>query len=202
MIEAVIFDLAEVCMRGLKGFEAVLSERTKKDAALIKEALIQKPRLVNLFEGKISEDNYIHSIKEDLSLSVPDYEFKRLLADYFTDVDYKETHKVIEQLKRQGIPLYLHSDHAKEWIDYIKTKDFISLFDRTFFSFELGKTKLSTESFLKVLEEIKFSGEKVLFIDDSQNNLNVAKKAGISNTLLFTNAESLKNSLRKDYNLF
>jgi glucose-1-phosphatase len=201
MIEAIIFDLAEVCIQGLKGFEKVLSEKTHKDSVLIKESLVKRPRLIELFEGKISEEEYINSIKNELGLSIDNYEFKMLLRDYFTEETYQGTHGIIKEIKKQNIPIYLLSDHAKEWIDYIKTKDFIRLFDRTFFSFEIGKTKVSTESFLEVLKRINLSGEKVLFIDDSQNNIDVAKNAGISNTILFTSAESLRNLLNKDYNI-
>jgi FMN phosphatase YigB (HAD superfamily) len=68
--------------------------------------------------------------------------------------------------------IILLSDHAKEWVAYIKSAHpFLGVFRETFFSYELGKTKKDPNTFLEVLERMKYRASECLFIDDNPRNI-------------------------------
>jgi len=180
-------------MKGLKGFDKTLAKLIKKDEEEIRKIICEKSLLVNLFEKNISEEDYLNMIRDRLNLSFSNLELKELLRDHFTDDGYKETHELIKCLKLTKTPIFLLSDHAEEWIEYILPKyDFFNLFDELFFSFNLRKTKTSKEIFNSVLEKLGLLGEEIIFIDDSASNLEKAKEAGITNLILFTDIYSLR----------
>ncbi len=53
------------------------------------------------------------------------------------------------------------------------------LFKQVYLSFEIGKRKPDVETFLWVIEENNLNPEKTLFIDDSPQHIEGAKKAGL-----------------------
>ncbi len=57
---------------------------------------------------------------------------------------------------------------------------FNELFKQVYLSFEIGKRKPDVETFLWVIEENKLNPEKTLFIDDSPQHIEGAKKAGLN----------------------
>lgn len=57
---------------------------------------------------------------------------------------------------------------------------FNELFEKVYLSFEIGKRKPDVETFHWVIEENKLNPEKTLFIDDSPQHIEGAKKAGLN----------------------
>lgn len=93
---------------------------------------------------------------------------------------------------RYALPL--HTDHAKEWIHYIRSvHPFLQLFRRTFFSFDLKK---GAEAFLEVLEALAVPPRRCLFIDDNAENVSVAESVGLP-SIPFVDAEGLIAELRR-----
>lgn len=104
--------------------------------------------------------------------------------------------KLVQTLSN-NYQLILLSDHIKEWGEYIlDNNQEISIFEHQFFSYEYGKLKTDEGCFEYVLSELKINPEETIFIDDCQENIDMAKKSGISG-VLFENAEQLKKELRK-----
>jgi len=96
---------------------------------------------------------------------------------------------------RYALPL--HTDHAKEWIHYIRSvHPFLQLFRRTFFSFDLKRTKREPEAFLEVLEALAVPPRRCLFIDDNPENVSVAESVGLP-SIPFVDAERLIAELRR-----
>ena len=93
--------------------------------------------------------------------------------------------------------LVLHSDHSKEWIDYIKTiHPFLNLFKHLFFSYELKMTKHNPEAFRKVVQYINARTEECLLIDDHKINILNAESIGMQGIQFFDScqlSEELKN---------
>lgn len=198
----VIFDLSEVCVQGLSGFHERISEITGRSVESVKSVVNDRVKLVELFEGKISEEKYWDFVIEKLKISMSKEMLKKMVRENFDDKQYVETHKIIADLKSKKIPLFLLSDHAKEWADYLFSKyEFLKLFDKTYFSYDLGVTKLSVESFKKVLFDLDTDGTNVLFIDDSEGNTIMAEKAGIKYTEVFIAPSSLRKVLIDKYSL-
>lgn len=70
------------------------------------------------------------------------------------------------------------------------TTGYHHLFEKTYFSFELGMRKPDSDIFLHVIHEKSLKPEETLFIDDSAENIEVARKLGLQAYLL-TEPETL-----------
>ena len=94
-------------------------------------------------------------------------------------------------------PLMLHSDNFATTVTVIrKDPHFTELFDRMFFSNEMGLRKTGEEAFRHVLAELGKKPEECVFIDDQEKNLVAPKKLGM-HTVLFKNLEQLKQEFEK-----
>jgi putative hydrolase of the HAD superfamily len=192
-VDTVIFDLADVCVRGLKGLEYVLSACTGIDPDKLSEAL-RGERLNAVFEGRISEHDYLKGVLKDINLKVPLFFIKPIIRRNFREV--RGTKYIIEGLKSNGYRIGLLSDHVKEWVEYIEAKhDFLQLFDTRCYSFDSRITKKHPESFRYALDRLEADPDKTLFVDDTPKNLEVAASAGIKHVHQFISADSLRKDL-------
>ena len=69
-------------------------------------------------------------------------------------------------------------------------------FDHLFFSYRMGASKPSEKIYKRMLLEGNLKAEETLFIDDSDKNIEAARKLGIS-TLKVENGEDWRNKLDK-----
>jgi FMN phosphatase YigB (HAD superfamily) len=188
----IIFDLSEVFIPGLIGVERGLV------------ALIHRPQneILKCFEGnllqeicrgELSEDDYLQEIltlqKWDVSAEI----LKKNIRDNF-HLEVEGTRAILLHLAKK-YEVILLSDHAREWVTYIRSiHPFLSEFKRTFFSYELGSTKKDPRTFTEVLERMSYRADECWLIDDSPRNIEVATSVGI-NGIQFTNAEQLQKEL-------
>jgi len=93
--------------------------------------------------------------------------------------------------------LVIHSDHAREWVAYVRAvHPFLKRFERAFFSFELGHTKDEPDAFRKVLAALDRRPRECLFIDDQERNVRAAKSVGLA-TIRFVDPAQLACALEK-----
>ena len=71
----------------------------------------------------------------------------------------------------------------------------VSLFERYFLSCEMGLLKPDPNFFTAMLEDLGVPPEDCLFIDDTQPNVEAAKKLGIT-ALHFRGVDTLRQDLR------
>jgi len=69
-----------------------------------------------------------------------------------------------------------------------------SAFRKIFSAIRLGIKKDKPEAYLKLIDLLKLAPEEILFIDDTQANIEAAKKAGLK-TIHFTDTKSIINRL-------
>lgn len=102
---------------------------------------------------------------------------------------------ILRDLKDNNAELILFSNMPKLIADYIRGKnaEIFTLFERLFFSYELGLIKPNPHAFNRVLEELKIQADEAYFIDDKKENVEGAQGLGIE-TYLFQNAEEFENS--------
>jgi len=105
-----------------------------------------------------------------------------------------KTFDFCHNLKKNGYHLYLLSDQMQFRTDFIKNNFDLSCFKQTFFSSEIGYTKQNKEAFLYVIKKTKINPHKTIFIDDFQENINMAKSVGIKG-VLYTSLVILKKEL-------
>ena len=71
----------------------------------------------------------------------------------------------------------------------MKYSKFYNLFDKVYYSHEIGVRKPHSESFRLVLDENNLKEKEVLFIDDSPQHIEGAKELGIHTYHLKDNEE-------------
>ena len=133
-------------------------------------------------------------------------EVNALVGKRFTDAEFGEAwievltgyepgvEKVLQKLKGQ-IPLYaltntslIHYEHM------MRTYEPLRYFEKVFTSFEIGHRKPEKEIFLSVIEALGVAPEDIYFIDDTEINVEGAKKLGLHATHL-KEGETLENVL-------
>lgn len=96
----------------------------------------------------------------------------------------------IHELRESGIKCYLATDQEKYRTKYLWGERKISqYFDGKFISCEIGYLKYQKEFFQIAIKELKLPTRDILYIDDSQNKLDVAKQTGIKTYLYKTFSE-------------
>ena len=192
MITTIIFDLAEVYLKGIKGIEYYLEPILNKKAKDIYLSLKGK-KFIDLMHGKITEEEYWSKVIKENNWKINISSLKKAIRNNFNEIE--GTRDIIEKLKEKGFKLGLLSVHSKEWIDYCEKKfNFHKLFHSILYSFEIEICKPDERAYKFILKRLKVKPEECLFVDDSPKNIEVAKKLRI-NTILFKNSNQLKEEL-------
>jgi FMN phosphatase YigB (HAD superfamily) len=190
-----IFDLSEVLIMGLLGIQKPLSPMLNIPENKIMP-FFAGPNLQSLCRGEISEDIYLQNIVEAQQWQVPLETLKKSIRENFHR-EVAGTFDIVEHLAKQ-YEVILLSDHAVEWVAYIKTvHSFFDIFDKVFFSYELGSTKEKVETFEKVLQAMNYEAQDCWLVDDSAKNIAVAERAGIHG-IQFMNADQLQTALKEN----
>ncbi len=101
----------------------------------------------------------------------------------------------IQELRRGGAKCYIASNQEKIRAEYIRVRmGFESMFERLFFSCELGCTKPERQFFEVISTEIGIEPHNIHFWDDSGSYVNAAKSAGW-NAHVFESVESIQFDL-------
>jgi FMN phosphatase YigB (HAD superfamily) len=155
-----------------------------KDDSLLRKLELQQVLDFQIFIdyeiGKISSAEFRKSIISKFSLICSDEEFdsawnKTLLGLF----DYSA--ESIKKLKKNG-NIFLLSNTNKIHFDYFygECKEIFEMFDKCYYSFELGLRKPNSDIYDFVLYDLKINPEETIFLDDSQENLSGASMLGIS----------------------
>ena len=190
-----IFDLSEVLIMGLLDIEKPLSPLVNMPENEILpcfgEELLQR-----ICRGEISEDTYLQKIIEMRSWQIELHVLKTIIRKNFHR-EVAGTQTSLEHLLEQ-YEVILLSDHAIEWVSYIKEiHTFFDRFNKVFFSYELGSTKRVPETFKKVLQQINCTAQDCWPVDDSVENISVAASTG-RNRIQFENADQLRTVLKEN----
>lgn len=101
---------------------------------------------------------------------------------------------LIEMLKSTS-EIIIVSDHYREAIAYISERfHFDNWAVQQIYSYEYKMVKANPLFFQKLLKEVSYSKEEMIFIDDSPSKLESAKKSGIRG-LHYQNNEQIKEAL-------
>jgi len=187
-IEAIIFDLGGVIinidymltieafeMLGVKDFK---SQYSKQNQSLLFD---------KLETGKISEQEFIQTIKKDLNLlHCSDSDILDAWNALLLGFPVKRLH-LLNELK-QKFKMFLLSNtneiHIDSFLQILKNQtEYTSLdpfFDEVYFSSEIGLRKPNYDVFEYVLNQNNLSVSKTLFIDDSMQHIKAAKDLGIN----------------------
>jgi beta-phosphoglucomutase-like phosphatase (HAD superfamily) len=188
VVQCIIFDLSEVLISGLLGIEQALSRELHAPAQEIL-CRFEGRAFEQLLLGSLSEDAYLGHVIARGKWPIDVTTLKGVIRCNFHNT-IAGTIEILMELARNH-ELALLSDHAREWVSYIRAiHPFLGVFHHTFFSFDLKGLKRDPSTFAKVLAAISIPTGRCLFIDDNPLNIAAAESVGIS-SIRFENAAQL-----------
>lgn len=194
--KALIFDLGAVLLNinyqhtidafvalGIKNFDDIFSKA-------------KQSTLTDDFEkGNISENQFFGELQKLLQTNVSQQELVHAWNVMLKDLPPQR----VELLKacQQLVPTFLLSNtnytHIQNYHAYLEKNfgvpNMESWLTKVYYSFEMGKRKPDANIFEQVLEENKLAAKDVLYIDDSPQHIESAKKLGIISHHLLDNEE-------------
>jgi len=189
-VEAIIFDLSEVCLRGLKGTNQLLGAHLGlaiDDDAFLGEAAVR------LFHGEISEEEYLRAIITANRWAVEVTDLKRLVRKNFERIEGTEA--VVERLKAHGYRLGLLSVHAREWVQYCQQRyQHQRHFDAFVYSYDCAVSKPEPAAYERALAALDATPQRTVFIDDAEVNVRAAEAMGMR-AIQFEDADQLSKRL-------
>jgi len=183
-IKSIIFDLGAVLLN--ISYQKTIEEFDKlgiKNSSTFYSKKLQT-NIFNLLEtGEISESDFIKEIQKQCTEATNTqilYAWNAMLLD----LPLRRV-ELLKQLKKD-FNLYLLSNtnsiHITEFENKIGSKqykEFYQLFDKVYYSHKIGHRKPNAKAFQLIIEENNLIAEEILFIDDSPQHIEGAKKLGI-----------------------
>ena len=183
-IKSIIFDLGAVLLN--ISYQKTIEEFDKlgiKNSSTFYSKKLQT-NIFNLLEtGEISESDFIKEIQKQCTEATNTqilYAWNAMLLD----LPLRRV-ELLKQLKKD-FNLYLLSNtnsiHITEFENKIGSKQYkelYQLFDKVYYSHKIGHRKPNAEAFQLIIEENNLIAEEILFIDDSPQHIEGAKKLGI-----------------------
>jgi putative hydrolase of the HAD superfamily len=145
--------------------------------------------------GEIDAAAYYQSLRRSLQLDIPDAQFEIGWNAIFVRA-IPETVEMVRSL-RGRIPMYLFSNsnaaHHASWSARFATA--LEPFEKVFISSAIGRRKPSREAFEHVAHEIGVPLASILFLDDTPENIDGARDAGMQAALV-RSPQDVHNALR------
>ena len=185
-IKSIIFDLGGVILN--LDYSKTENEFKKFGILHFKELYSQKKQtlLFDDFEkGKINPKEFISFLKEAENLKIKEIDFINAWNAMLLEIPIEKL-QFINGLKKD-YKIFLLSNtneiHIKKFEKDLKKNNmleqFYKCFDKIYYSSKMGKRKPNENCFNQVLEENGLVANNTLFIDDSIQHVEGAKKVGI-----------------------
>ena len=183
-VKAIIFDLGAVILN--INYQNTIDE-FKKLGVKNPNSFYSKKTQTHLFNqietGKISQKEFLLQLQKetsDASIQQVKNAWNAMLLDL-----PEERIKLLKSLN-QNYTIFLLSNTNALHICKFKKKlgnkeyaEFYNLFDKVYYSHKIGFRKPQAEAFTIILNQNKLAAHEVLFIDDSPQHIEGAKKLGI-----------------------
>ncbi|AZR73249.1 HAD family hydrolase [Anoxybacter fermentans] len=119
------------------------------------------------------------------------YDWEKILTPIEGSVE------ILRQLKEKNFNLYVLSNFHLRAFEKVSTEnEFFQLFDGMIISAKVRYLKPEPEIYQYLIEHFKIDPERTIFIDDTRENLDAAKKFGIK-TIHFISSSDLCQELKK-----
>lgn len=185
MFKSFIFDFGKVIVHFDTKYMVKRYVEDEADAALLGEVIFDRLYWDKLDAGTISDEEVISESKKRLPERLHG-EVERIYFNWIYNIpEIEGMPALVRRIKSEyGAPVYLLSNISTYFAERKDEVPSIALFDRCFFSAVCGMTKPSKEIFDYVCSECGIKPEETLFIDDSEKNVEGARRAGL-NAYLF-----------------
>lgn len=179
-IKALLFDLGGVVLRiDFKSALNAWAPYSRLSPAAMAERAVSDEAFRRHERGQLDSAGYFAHLREVFELDASDEQigagWNAILID-----EYALSMALIRQA-RAHLPCYAFTNTGAYHYDTWSTAfpDIVSLFDRIFMSFEMGLRKPEKAAFDAVATAIGMTHSEILFFDDTDENIEGARNAGL-----------------------
>ena len=186
-VRNIVFDLGNVVIH----IDPDLTIRKFKDLGVVNfDDMYNIMRQTDVFDrldtGKITLPEFRQTIRDSSQANLSDEQIDDAWCAMLLDFP-EENVELLRKLRNAGYKLYLLSNtnemHIAYYTRYLKQRfgrDLLTeLFDRTFYSHEIGYRKPNREAYEYVLKAENLKPAETLFIDDLEHNVIAARQTGM-----------------------
>lgn len=172
-----IFDLGGVIIKSqdLKRIYDELKPKVGYDTFI--DVWYNDPEVIDTHKGLNDENESFRNVLEKIGCKISVDELFNIVyrkRDY-----YEDTLNIINKLRNNGNKVYLLSNLRKVDFEYLKKDIDISIFDKTFLSYEMNLIKPQKEIYETVIEDLNINPSNIYFFDDNSTNIGSAIQCGI-----------------------
>lgn len=192
MTKAIIFDLNGIFIQSPK-----LSERFEEEFGVAPDEFL--PALKEIM-AKVRRPNagdsflYWKPYLDGWGVNLTREEFFNFWFN--AEKEVSEMVVLAKELKGKGVKLFILSNNFVERAEYYKAHfPFLyELFDRVYYSWQTGFVKPNQEAYIKLLSENNLRPEECVYLDDSEENVQVANNLGIK-SYVFKDLEQVRKAI-------
>lgn len=178
MIRQVVFDFGQVLVHFDPHEMCKRYLTNEEDIAVMEEVLFDRLYWDKLDAGTITDEETIALARERLPEHLRDIAAEIFYNWIYMLPEVEGMRTILEDLKANGVPLYLLSNISQYFADHSGEIPILSYFDRCIFSAVCGYTKPHRDIFDYLCRTCDGDPAETLFIDDSAVNIEGAKAAG------------------------
>ena len=197
--KAVLFDFGNVVINidpelTLKKF----SEISGKPLERIRSKMVESQLFRRYESGSFEDDEFREIVRQTLGYPFSDEEVDKAWNALLLDVPPHRIHLILDLKARYKVYLLSNTNniHIRASDKYFRQQFGIdsvaSIFDRAFYSYEMGLWKPDEEIYREVLKETELEASDILFIDDNELNIRSAKGLGFQ-TIHLTPPDDIAN---------
>lgn len=192
-IQALLFDLGNVLVRFDHRMAAqTITKGTRASPEDLFQLFFESPLVVQHDEGRISTRQFYEEVRREIGLTLSYDRFLEVWNDIFT-----EDHEMMKLLRRLLLdyPCFLISNTNRPHFEFLRAR-FPILHDMEgwILSYEVGHLKPHSAIYQKALEMAGLPPEKILYVDDRADLIEVGKQLGFQ-THRFTGHATLIQEL-------
>jgi putative hydrolase of the HAD superfamily len=198
MIKNVIFDYGNTVIQYKPCFMADKYIEDDSDREFIYEVLFDRLYWDALDDGSITDEEIILDCKKRL----PERLHKVIEKIYYNWVynlpEIPGMYRLISDVRsKYGMRVFLLSNISSYFAEHAHELPEMNLFEKCFFSAEMGCIKPSRKIFERVLSECGILADETLFVDDSEKNIKGAEAVGIHGYLFDGDAVKLEKYIEE-----
>jgi len=195
-IKNIIFDLGGVLLNiDFSLTQRAFAELGMKNAAEKFGQHMQLGFFDQLDRGEISDEEFFEKVKAEMPADTSHNDIRSAWNTMVLDFP-EENYSLLKKLASR-YRLFLMSNtnsiHFPEYQKQMQEKFGISgldeLFEKAYYSFEIGKRKPEPDFFELILQENHLNAEETVFIDDTHSNAIASAKCGIKGLFLAENTK-------------
>ena len=159
-----------------------VAEKYGLDRSIVSAAVYGSGLQVDYESGHIRQEAFVRQVCVNLNLSgqkVSSSELLDSLSDMFSPIDSMLV--AVKRIRSRGIPVGVLSNTCRshwDWINRQYLSRFPIHFDSYVLSFEVGSMKPSTSIYEAAEHATEVAPERILFLDDRQENVAAAASRG------------------------